>query len=102
MSISLEAKGRVSPTDDKVTVLNAEAFLRATFPQYVDQLRHCEVIKGRPAVFGDLTPPNTLPDALWTALHAKGVERLFRHQAVAIDAALAVMTVGRSRDEMRS
>ena len=58
--------------------------LRAA-PYYVDQLSIAATLPGRPAVYGEPAPPLTAP--LAAALSARGIDRLYAHQATAIDAA---------------
>jgi DEAD/DEAH box helicase domain-containing protein len=50
-----------------------------------NELVHMERIPARPAVYGDLAEP--LPQALHAVLHAQGIERLYVHQAEAVDLA---------------
>jgi len=50
-----------------------------------NELVHVERIPARPAVYGDLAEP--LPKALHGVLHAQGIERLYVHQAQAVDLA---------------
>ena len=66
--------------------MNPDAFLDRLrqHPDYKKQIVHIEHIPARPAVYGELDAP--LPERLETALREKlGVEKLFRHQAEAID-----------------
>jgi len=56
-------------------------------PFYQDQIVHLEPIARRTARFGALAAP--LPAELHASLHAQGIERLFTHQAAAVNAARA-------------
>ena len=60
------------------------SLLRRT-PGYRDQIVHIEAIPPRPARYADPAAP--LPDALRAALVARGIARLYAHQAAALDAA---------------
>jgi DEAD/DEAH box helicase domain-containing protein len=51
------------------------------------ELVHVEKLPARPAVYGDLESP--LPEALRRVLEEQGIERLYSHQAEAIDLARA-------------
>jgi len=67
--------------------VNADHFL-ARFkrhPDYKDQIVHVERIAARAAEWGELDAG--LPSRLTAALSAQGVDRLYRHQAEAIDLA---------------
>jgi DEAD/DEAH box helicase domain-containing protein len=50
-----------------------------------NELVHVEHLPARPAIYGDLAEP--LPQALHAMLHAQGIERLYAHQAKAVDLA---------------
>ncbi|MGE5179269.1 MAG: DEAD/DEAH box helicase [Bacteroidota bacterium] len=50
-----------------------------------NELVHLERLPAKPAIYGDLAEP--LPKALQTALAAQGIERLYAHQARAVDLA---------------
>ena len=50
---------------------------------YADQIVHTEVVAGASARFADVEPP--LPERLARALSAQGIERLWCHQAEALD-----------------
>src|SRR5688572_23953278 len=50
-----------------------------------NELVHLERIPARAAAYGDLAEP--LPQALHAVLHAQGIERLYVHQAEAVDLA---------------
>jgi DEAD/DEAH box helicase domain-containing protein len=67
--------------------VNSEQFLRRfrRHPDYKDQIVHVEEIAARDAIYGELDAP--LPPRLQEALAAQGVNRLYRHQAEAIDLA---------------
>ncbi len=54
-------------------------------PTYRGQLVHVTTAPAHKAVYADLAAP--LPDALLKAIQTGGVKRLYRHQALAIDAA---------------
>ena len=56
-------------------------------PDYVGQIVHEELIPPRTAEYGDLD--DTLPEALSGSLAQLGIERLYRHQAEAINTARA-------------
>lgn len=56
-------------------------------PFYQDQIVHLEPIARRSARFGALAAP--LPAELHASLRAQGIERLFTHQAAAVNAARA-------------
>ena len=53
-------------------------------PARANELVHLEP-PARPAIYGDLAEP--LPQALRSVLHAQGIERLYSHQARAVDRA---------------
>jgi len=55
-----------------------------SLPEYRGQIVHLERIPARPARYGELSAP--LPKALEQALNEKGIQRLYSHQAEAIDA----------------
>ncbi len=59
---------------------------------YAGQLTHIERIPARPARYGDLAAP--LPEPLAAALAARGVARLYAHQAEAVNAARAGHHIG--------
>jgi len=65
-------------------------------PRYRDQIVHEERFPARPAEYGE--PARPLPPTLADALRRRGVERLFTHQAAALDAirdgASVVVTTG--------
>ncbi|MFY7952049.1 MAG: DEAD/DEAH box helicase, partial [Armatimonadaceae bacterium] len=52
---------------------------------YADQIVHTEVVPGSSACFADIDPP--LPDRLAAALSRQGIDRLWSHQAAALDLA---------------
>ncbi|HEY3281885.1 MAG TPA: DEAD/DEAH box helicase [Armatimonadota bacterium] len=54
--------------------------LRAS-PEYADQIVHVREVPARPAEFGEVV----LPEALRRLLRARGVERLYSHQARALE-----------------
>jgi len=56
-------------------------------PDYDGQIRHVETIPARPGQYVD--PSTALPDALLEMLQRQGIERLYAHQAAALDAARA-------------
>ncbi|MBI3910178.1 MAG: DEAD/DEAH box helicase [Armatimonadetes bacterium] len=56
-------------------------------PDYRRQLLACRILPAQPARFGSLARP--LPDAVAASLQAQGIERLYTHQASAVDAARA-------------
>jgi DEAD/DEAH box helicase domain-containing protein len=58
-----------------------------SLPEYDGQVVHVEEIPARPAEYGQLAAP--LLSALRDALHKRGVERFYSHQAEAINAARA-------------
>ena len=60
-----------------------------SLPFYTDQLVHSELREGRAGSFGEVTCRASVPPLVWSALAARGITRLFSHQAAAIDAALA-------------
>ncbi len=66
--------------------MNVEAVLHDLInaPDYEGQLVHVERVAGREARFGK--PKTRLPYALETALRDLGIERLYSHQAAALDA----------------
>ncbi|MGQ9715581.1 MAG: DEAD/DEAH box helicase [Anaerolineae bacterium] len=66
--------------------MDAAAFLQRIrkLPGYRDQIVHVEALPERQARYGHLQRP--LPPPLVQALHATGVERLYSHQAEAINA----------------
>jgi DEAD/DEAH box helicase domain-containing protein len=67
--------------------VNTAAFLKQieTLPGYHDQVVHVERLKARRARYGKLDRP--LPPVLESALRDIGAERLYTHQAAAINAA---------------
>ncbi|MFM7231931.1 MAG: DEAD/DEAH box helicase, partial [bacterium] len=56
-------------------------------PENAGALTHWETLPARGARFGELQPP--LPEALTSALTARGIERLYSHQVHAIEASRA-------------
>ena len=56
-------------------------------PDTAERIAHVESVPARDPVFGDLDPP--LPAALSGALAARGIDRLYRHQARSITLARA-------------
>ena len=65
--------------------MDVEKWLRAVrcSPKYKDQIRHVEILPERPGDFADLSRP--LPDSLRGLLARRGMERLYSHQAEAIE-----------------
>ncbi|MBC8075057.1 MAG: DEAD/DEAH box helicase, partial [Chloroflexales bacterium] len=61
------------------------ATLLRQIPGYNSQIAHTQPLPARPAIFAD--PASPLPNALALALVARGLGSLYRHQALAIDAA---------------
>jgi DEAD/DEAH box helicase domain-containing protein len=65
-------------------------------PRYRDQIVHEETFPARPAQYAD--PAQPLPEAVADALRTRGMERLFTHQAAALDAirggASVIVTTG--------
>jgi DEAD/DEAH box helicase domain-containing protein len=67
--------------------VNSERFLQRIrrHPDYKDQIVHTEEIPAREARYGSLDAP--LPEPLARALASQGIDRLYTHQAEAIDQA---------------
>ncbi|HYN87891.1 MAG TPA: DEAD/DEAH box helicase, partial [Ardenticatenaceae bacterium] len=67
--------------------MNVDRFLEyvQSQPWYVDQIAHSEWLSPRSATFGELERP--LPDPFRGALERLGIERLYSHQAQAVNAA---------------
>ncbi len=68
-------------------VRDLPAFLRR-LPHYDDQAAHVIATAGRPARCELLPADVALPAAVWTALRARNITDLFRHQALAISGSL--------------
>src|SRR5215467_7356406 len=69
---------------ERTTIESLIALLRRA-PGYREQILHVEEIPARPARYAEPAAP--LPDRLRAALEARGVARLYTHQAAALDAA---------------
>lgn len=67
--------------------MNVDTFLDSVQaqPWYENQIAHCEWLPPRAATFGGLKRP--LPAPLQAALEGMGIERLYSHQAQAVNAA---------------
>src|SRR5258706_14392396 len=70
-------------TAEPTSIESLVALLRHA-PGYRDQIVHVEQLAPRPAHYAEPSAP--LPERLRAALAARGVERLYTHQAAALDA----------------
>lgn len=66
--------------------MNVQHFLNhlTSSPSYQDQIVLVKELPSREAVYGEVDPP--LPQAIQTVLAARGIDRLYFHQAEAVDA----------------
>ena len=80
---------RATRSPEKLHVMDVESLLDRlrSSRHYRDQIVHVEELPARPARFAD--PGRPLQPALGDALGAVGVQRLYAHQAAAVDAATA-------------
>ena len=83
--LTVDSKRQAGKTD--IVFMNSQSFLSAikTSKGYNSQIVHSQVIPGRDAVFSDVDPPFSYE--IRQSLVRMGVNRLFSHQAEAINAA---------------